>query len=318
MEPKLALGIDAGGTSSRAVLIDETGAVLGTGAAGPANPAGGDRETALSNMALSVERALNGLDPGVIGAVCAGTAGVLSVTDEVRSLAAELRRRFRTDCDVELVSDAVIAFAAGSAAPDGTVVVSGTGAVAFGIRGHLDPAKRSDGYGWLLGDGGSGFWIGREAVVAALRHIDGNGPGGRLVEAIISTVSPGERRSGALIAQCMAEAPVRLARFASLVCEAAEGGDLVAKSIVTRAVDLLAETVDAVADPELPIVMTGSLLTRPTPVASLLRERLRLSYPKAGLTKATDPAIGAAWLAARTFKPDRAERIRLHRQLAWR
>ncbi|MCH7232185.1 hypothetical protein L0U85_15160 [Glycomyces sp. L485] len=318
MDQKLAVGIDAGGTSSRAILIDETGAVLGTGAAGPSNPVGGDRETALSNMALALRRALGGIDPREIAAVCAGTAGVLSVTDEVRELAAELRGRFGTDCEVELVSDAVIAFAAGSASPDGTVVVSGTGAVAFGIRDHMVPARRADGYGWLLGDAGSGFWIGREAVVAALRHIDGSGPGGRLVEAIISAVSPGERRSGALVARCMTDPPARLARFASLVCEAADGGDAMAKSIVARAVGHLAETAASVVDPELPIVMAGSLLTRPTPVAVMLRERFRLVYPKAGISQATAPAVGAAWLAARTFRPDEEERQRLHRELARR
>ena len=318
MEPKLALGIDAGGTSSRAILIDETGAVLGTGSAGPANPVGGDQETALSNMALAVRRALGGIDPREIAAVCAGSAGILSITDEVRELAKDLKGRFGTDCEVELVSDAVIAFAAGSASPDGTVVVSGTGAVAFGIRNHLEPAHRSDGYGWLLGDAGSGFWIGREAVIAALRHIDGHGPGGRLVEAIIAAVSPGERRSGALVAQCMADPPPRLARFASLVCEASDAGDAVAASIVARAVGHLAETAAAVVERDLPIVMAGSLLTRPTPVASLLQERFRLIYPKAGISKATDPAVGAAWLAARTFQPDEEERHRLHRELAWR
>ncbi|THV35668.1 N-acetylglucosamine kinase [Glycomyces buryatensis] len=317
MEPKLAVGLDAGGTSTRAVLIDETGAVLGTGASGPANPVGGDRDIAMSNMALAVRRALGGIDPSAIAAVCAGCAGALSMTEEVRTVAAELKRRFVVDCDVELVSDAVVAFAAGSSAPDGTVVVAGTGAVAFSIRGR-EPYRRSDGYGWLFGDAGSGFWMGREAVRATLRHIDGNGPGGRLVEAIIAAVSPESQRSGALVAKAMADPPARLARLAALVCESADAGDAVAKSIVARAVGNLAESVAFVVERDQPIVMAGSLLTRPTPVASLLQERFRLVYPKAGISKATDPAVGAAWLAARAFQPDPEARTRLHRQLAWR
>jgi N-acetylglucosamine kinase-like BadF-type ATPase len=303
MHARLAVGLDAGGTSSRAVLIDESGAVLGTGASGPANPVGGDREIALSNMALAFQRALGGIDPAEVGAVCVGTAGALSLTEEVRELSADLKRRFATDCEVEVVSDAVIAFAAGSSAPDGTVVVSGTGAVAFAIRDRT-PALRSDGYGWLFGDAGSGFWLGREAVRAALRHIDGNGPGGRLVEAIIAAIAP--------------DKPVRLSRFSALVCEAADGGDPVAESIVARAVGHLAESVSYVVDRELPIVMAGSLLTRPTPIAALLQERFRLVYPKAGISKATDPAIGAAWMAASAFVTDPEARVRLHRQLAWR
>ncbi|GAB3646373.1 N-acetylglucosamine kinase [Glycomyces tarimensis] len=316
MEPKLALGIDAGGTSARAILIDETGAVLGTGAAGPANPVGGDRETALSNMALAAHRALGGIDPGAIAAVCVGAAGALSVSEKRRHMAVELQARFSTGCEVELVSDAVIAFAAGSPSPDGTVVISGTGAVAFGVRDHLTLTRRADGYGWLLGDAGSGFWIGREAVGAALWHLDGNGPGGPLVESVVAAVSPGERRAGALVAQCMAEPPVRLARLASLVCEAADDGDPVAEAIVSRAVDHLAETVASLVDPALPIVMAGSLLTRATPVAAMLRERLHAVHPDAAVRQATDPAVGAAWLAARAFGPDEEERRRLHRRLA--
>jgi glucosamine kinase len=317
MHARLAVGLDAGGTSSRAVLIDETGALLGTGASGPANPVGGDREIALSNMALAFQRALGGIDPSEVGSVCVGTAGALSLTEEVRELSADLKRRFATQCEVRVVSDAVIAFAAGSSASDGTVVVSGTGAVAFAIRDRT-PALRSDGYGWLFGDAGSGFWLGREAVRAALRHIDGNGPGGRLVEAIIAAISPDKRRSGALVAKCMADPPVRLSRFSALVCEAADGGDPVAESIVARAVGHLAESVSYVVDRELPIVMAGSLLTRPTPIAALLQERFRLVYPKAGISKATDPAIGAAWMAASAFVTDPEARVRLHRQLAWR
>src|SRR5690606_30552473 len=118
----------------------------------------------------------------------------------------------------------------------------GTGAVAVAVRGHTEIAGRSDGYGWLLGDLGSGYWLGREAVAATLRHLDGHGPGGWMAQAVVAAVGAPARTSAAIIGRCMAESPARLARFAPLVCEAAEGGDALARGIVDRAVEHLAAT----------------------------------------------------------------------------
>ncbi|WP_228564599.1 BadF/BadG/BcrA/BcrD ATPase family protein, partial [Catenulispora rubra] len=83
------------------------------------------------------------------------------------------------------MSDVTVAFAAGTPAPDGTLLVSGTGAVAARMHDRL-PVHFRDGYGWLLGDEGSGFWIGRQAARAALAAADGRRPMAELATSVLA------------------------------------------------------------------------------------------------------------------------------------
>ncbi|WP_035736132.1 N-acetylglucosamine kinase [Glycomyces arizonensis] len=315
MHSPLFLGIDAGGTRTRALLADSGGAVLGTGESGPANMVGVESDTALRRMADAAAAALGPVGPEAVGAVCAGAAGMLSMPGAAEHFGGELRAALGVGAPVSFVSDAVTAFAAGTDEADGAVVVAGTGAVALAVRGHTEIAGRSDGYGWLLGDEGSGFWLGREAVAATLRHLDGNGPGGWMAQAVIAAIGAPNRTSAAVIGRCMAESPVRLARFAPVVCEAAEGGDALARDIVDRAVGHLAATAGAVAERGRPIVLAGSLLIEATPVALGLRERLAEDLPGTPVAPAAEPVCGAAWLAGRGFARDAAARRELHRRL---
>ena len=68
-----------------------------------------------------------------------------------------------------------IALVAGSGLPEGLVVVAGTGSIAYGVNADA-VAARSGGWGPVLADEGSGYWIGRHALVAIMRHADGRGP----------------------------------------------------------------------------------------------------------------------------------------------
>ncbi|WP_100448461.1 N-acetylglucosamine kinase [Glycomyces xiaoerkulensis] len=314
MQTPLFLGIDAGGTRTRAVLLDGEGAVLGTGESGPANLVGPEHEQATRRMAEASRAARGPIGPDRIGAVCAGAAGMLSLAEPGRS-GEELRGALGVEAPVRLVTDAVAAFAAGTVEPAGTIVIAGTGAVALAVRGHTEVTERADGHGWLLGDAGSGFWMGREAVAATLRHLDGHGPGGPLVQAVIAEISPSSRTSASVVGLCMADSPVRLARFARVVCEAAEDGDTLAGGIVDGAVRHLAATAGAVADNGLPIVLAGSLLSQETPVTVALRGRLAEERPDSELVTAAEPVKGAAWLAARDLLTDQDARKRLHRRL---
>ncbi len=315
MHPPLFLGIDAGGTRTRALCADSTGAVVGFGESGPANMSGPDRDSALRHLREAADAARGPIGPQAIEAVCVGAAGVLSMPGPAERFGARLRTALGVPGPVAFLGDAVTAFAAGTAEPDGAVLIAGTGAVALEVRGHTEIAGRADGYGWLLGDAGSGFWLGREAVSAALRHLDGQGPGGRMVRAVLDAIAPANRTSGGVIARCMAEAPARLARFAPTVCEAAEDGDGLAREIVARAIAHLAATAEAVAERGRPLVLAGSLLAERTPVARGLDERLAERLADTPVLTAAEPVRGAAWLAGRVFAPHEAARRELHRRL---
>ncbi|MGH3715308.1 MAG: BadF/BadG/BcrA/BcrD ATPase family protein, partial [Micromonosporaceae bacterium] len=172
----------------------------------------------------------------------------------------------------------------------------------------------ADGYGWLLGDDGSGYWLGREAVRATLRALDLRQPPGALargvLDSLLGTVSAGAYRSlvdgdrttcirlhGALVNRIYQRPPTWLAELAPLVTAAYRQGDQAAKAITARAVQLLADTVAGVRTPEedTPIVLAGGVLAE-SPVGPALRTLLGTRY--AGpITTARDGSAGSAWLA---------------------
>ncbi|MER7476230.1 BadF/BadG/BcrA/BcrD ATPase family protein [Streptomyces sp. NPDC126510] len=179
----LVVGLDAGGTRTRAVLADAAdGRPLGEGAAGPGNALTVPVPRLTEHLAEAVGQAVPEPDRGRVVAVAGGFAGATGAAEDepgrrnaLAALTAALRR-LGIDAGPPVVgSDIEAAFASAPGAPaDGLALVAGTGAVALRITGRRGVAT-VDGDGWLLGDDGSGFWIGRAAVRAALRMADGRG-----------------------------------------------------------------------------------------------------------------------------------------------
>src|SRR5690606_26051800 len=152
----LAVGVDAGGTSTRAWVVDSTGHVLGQGGAGGGNPNSHPPESAAEAMVEATEAAMAGLDPTEVRAWVIGMAGRSKLTDP--DVAAVFERAwerlgFPHAPRPRLVTDAEAAFVSATAEPDGTVLVAGTGSIAGRIRGR-SMVSTVGGYGWLLGDEG--------------------------------------------------------------------------------------------------------------------------------------------------------------------
>ncbi|MEV5715747.1 BadF/BadG/BcrA/BcrD ATPase family protein [Amycolatopsis mediterranei] len=302
-----AVGVDAGGTSTRAALVDATGAVLGTGRGDGANPNAHAPEVAADRIAGAITAALGAHDPGAVRACVVGMAGVSKLSDQgVAAVFTATWARIGLTCPVRTVADAEVAYASATPAPDGTVVVAGTGSIVGRIRKRR-LAGTTGGYGWLLGDEGSAFWLGREAVRSTLEALGRGRPLDGLPSAVLTAalglsgldVRDDDARlaaSRALITAANAEAPVRLARFAPLVSAAHDAGEPAAREIVDRAAGFLAENALAAREPgeSTPVVLVGSVLGGASPVGELVRRRL------AGLEVLTssDGVLGAAWLAA--------------------
>jgi glucosamine kinase len=158
----IAVGVDAGGSGSRAVVVRD-GVVVARRDLGPINVL--LHADAVDRLAAAVTDA---------GAVAAGfgLAGLRSA-EHARELTAELARR--TGATVAVGDDTEAALAGAFAGRPGIVVIAGTGSGAAG-RDAAGRTVRVGGHGFLLGDEGGGYWIGREAVRAALRAADGTGP----------------------------------------------------------------------------------------------------------------------------------------------
>lgn len=279
---ELVLGVDAGGTGSRAVVLDAAGEPVGRGDGGPGNPclSGVD---AVRSISATVRAALGAVDPaGVRGAVV-GIAGLSALADPaVRDAFAHEWAAIGLTCAVPVVADAVTAFAAGTdgAARQGAVLIAGTGAVAALVDG-IDVVREADGLGWLLGDQGSGVWVGLEAVRSAARR---RSPLGAQVMAFTGT-----RTADELVAWAHRQTPTAFAALAPLVCA---GTDPESARIADAAVSLLLATLAELDPLDAPVVLAGGLLTADTPIRRGVLAAIGSRARVAG-----DPALGAARLA---------------------
>ncbi|WP_414945492.1 N-acetylglucosamine kinase [Amycolatopsis sp. cmx-11-32] len=298
------IGVDAGGTSTRAIVVDASGAVLGSGRAGGANPNSHPPAEAAARITSAITDALGRSDPAATAACVVGMAGVSKLSDPTIAEIFETAWKNAGISPVRTVPDSEVAYASATSAPDGSVLVAGTGSIAGRVRGRR-MISTAGGYGWLLGDEGSAYWLGREAVRSTLDTLGLGGEPGPLAGAVLtealgpSAVDPAGDRAAlwrALITSVNAEAPIRLARFAPFVSEADRDGDPAADDITTRAAALLVTNLMTARDPgeNTPVVLVGSVLSPNGPVGAKVRAAL------AGLEvlTSTDGVLGAAWLAA--------------------
>src|SRR3954468_19065669 len=176
------LGIDAGGTKTVCQLATERGEVLAEARRGGANlQASGE---------LEVEKVLHDVMEEAIGehevrpgAICLGIAGVDRPDDA--GVVRGIMRRIGYKARCLVVNDALVALEAGAARQPGVVVIAGTGSIAYG-RNERNEAARAGGWGYVLGDEGSGYWIGRAALRAVLREADRRGPATQLTTLLLN------------------------------------------------------------------------------------------------------------------------------------
>lgn len=162
------LGVDAGGTASRAIVVALDGTVIGRGVAGPGNPAVAGHQAARS-IGMAIRAALGDHAAGSVRAGVLGVAGAGMLTDP--GIAAAFDAEWESiglTCPVSIVGDAIAALATAASGGSGTVLIAGTGAIAARIT-DWRITRTADGLGWLLGDEGSGRWLGLQAVRATAR-----------------------------------------------------------------------------------------------------------------------------------------------------
>src|SRR4051812_22052627 len=294
------LGIDAGGTKTVCQLASERGEVLAETRRGGANlQASGE---------LEVEKGLHDVMEEAIGArdivpaaICLGIAGV-DRPDDARVVRG-LMKRIGYKARVLVVNDALVALEAGAPDEAGVVVIAGTGSIAYGRNGRNE-AARAGGWGYVLGDEGSGYWIGRAALRAVLREDDRRGPETQLTALLLQHFDV--PRAQDLIHEVYSGTlrPVTIASLAQHVQTAFRSGDSVAIGILRGAANELessalsvARRLDLVGAP-FPFVLAGGMFKAVPWLHEELERRLTLASP-GSLTRLLDvePAAGAVRLA---------------------
>jgi N-acetylglucosamine kinase-like BadF-type ATPase len=300
------LAVDAGGTSTRAVVLDTSGRAFGYGRAGGGNPTAAGIRPAAEAISTAAEQALGGVTgPGRPTLALIAMAGekTTAFREHISGRLAALGLK-----DVLLDHDLLGIFHSGTAARDGYALITGTGAVAARIRGgRLD--RVVGGKGWLLGDAGSGFWIGHAVARAVVAALDGQGPDTALTGLVLDTLriaaDPGTDGGRAaalrqLVSAIYARPPISLAELAPLAFAAHE--DRVARSILLGASAAVADLLAAVRAPDLPgpVVVGGSVMVHGM-LAAPPSLQAELVPPAGGdlVIPVSDGLVGAAVLALR-------------------
>ena len=248
------VGVDGGGSSTRAVVVraeGETVEIMGRGSAGPSNPyiAGASQaaahcETAAQEALTAAARIMPGLSRADIAAWGFGLAGVRRATD-----AAMVRPHLGSIVGRSLLfldTDAVAAHAGAFGGGVGVVLVAGTGAISV-ARDSEGETFYADGWGPLLGDEGGGYWIGIEALKAVCRSADGRGPQTRLTAPVLSSLSARDTSEIVLRIYRNGFEREQIAKLSQVVFDTAAGGARVAAGIRDRAADALAQSAAATA-----------------------------------------------------------------------
>lgn len=300
----LVLGVDGGGTRTVALLAARNGSgwkLLGRGEAGPSNRQAVGTEAAFDALEAATEAAFAaaGRPRKPVRAACLGLAGAGRPKD--REVIREWAQRASLAGTVEVIEDAALLLAAGTPAGWGVAVVAGTGSMAYAR--HADGrTARAGGWGYLMGDEGSGYAIAVAGLRAAARAADGRGPKTPLADRFLASFGLGrpEELVGAVYRGCDRAA---LAALAPVVLEAAAAGDPVAAEIVDAEAAELASAASAAArqldlGPTFPVALAGGLLES----CPAYRSRFLLALADRGLTAdpvtvVTEPAEGAVLLA---------------------
>ena len=293
------LGIDGGGTRTSCLIGDEK-SVLGSGSAGASNVLRVGEAAARTALVEAIHKACEAtkIDPAEISRTCVGAAGGArpEVADAVRRIVAET-----VSGHVEIVGDMVIALHAAFGEGPGMVVIAGTGSIAYG-RDGAGKVVRAGGWGFAVSDEGSGHWIGRAAVSAALRDADQREDMSPLLQAIMRVWNV-ENRDAMVLAANASPAPDFAALFPAVLA-AANTGDGLAASVLRRAGSELATLARTVlgrlfSDTKtIPLAMSGGVFANCALVREVFYNELRVQFPQIVMSETiAEPARGALDLA---------------------
>lgn len=297
MSKKYAIGIDGGGTNLRVIVVQPDLTVVGQAHAGTANPSVIGRDASADLIQNTIHAAVQNanLAPSEISAVGIGVAG--APREFCYDWLHDTVYGALPDTLIVPSSDHEIALVGSLGKREGVLILAGTGSVGYGVNAAGESALVG-GWGYLLGDEGSGYLLGMDALRALMKSWDGRLPETTLTDAILTALNLLDIWG---IVHWLYGDTIRtpeVAKLSRIVLEHATNGDKVAQAIVQTGVEGLADHVDTIkrrlAMQEAEIAFAGGILTSDNLLSRQLCTRLGLSdIPQPRYT----PVIGAALLA---------------------
>ncbi|TDF95562.1 N-acetylglucosamine kinase [Paenibacillus piri] len=303
------IGIDGGGTKTACIIGDGCGNVLAVCYGESSNMNSQPWAEVKHVLWTLIRRVLEVSDSeeSQIAGVFLGLAGA-DRAENKQQFIAFLREQFTADISVTIQNDAITALAAGTWGEGGIVLISGTGSIAYGYLPETDTYVRVGGWGYLLGDEGSGFAIGQKALTAVMKQHDGRGERTALTELVLKEWSlPDPNR---IITHVYSQPNVRsaVAGISKLAVAAAKAGDPTAASIVSDAAEQLAELAAAVnsklakLQPDaslsgMPLMLSGGLFSDDW-FMELFRERKEIRNSGLTIRRLTIPPVAGCYVLA--------------------
>ncbi|AIF44218.1 N-acetylglucosamine kinase [Virgibacillus sp. SK37] len=302
------IGIDGGGTKTEALLADRKGNVIARALAGPTNP----------NL-ITVEKLVDTFDvlftslqaqfsPSIqqITALFAGISGAGNKQNQ--QLIKSVIQRFLPNVLIHVEADTVNALYSGTYGKPGIVLISGTGSIAFGINDKLE-RERVGGWGYLFGDEGSGFDIGRQGVIAALKAYDGRGHPTILLSELYSHFSVSNPQD---LIRSIYQAPIpkdTISPLSKIVFQAYRQNDSEAKRILMNvAEDMKAKMITLhkklfQKTEIVRVILCGGIFQNKDIMPILLEGKLR-SYPYLQISIPSIPPVAGSLIGAAVMHSD--------------
>ena len=287
---KYYLGIDGGGTKTEFRLADKDGALLSSALLGASNPNDIGLDATCTLLAAGIDEVTKGYDRAAIS-VFAGIAGAATGDN-----AARIKEYLGTlgFAKADAASDVHLALAACLGDADGISVIMGTGSVAFAQCGGK--ILRAGGYGYLLGDAGSGFALGQGAILAALQAEDGSGAPTLLHDMVADAC--GSPRVLDALSDFYRGGKAEIARYAPLIFDAHKKGDAVATEILARNIRAIADLIRAIGarmgTDHVRVVLCGGLMAKSEVILPILQDALASDAREYSLSVSEAAPIGGA------------------------
>lgn len=303
---KLYLGIDGGGTHTRAILVDAEGRVLGEGEAGPSNYNNVGLDAAGRALRTAAESAWARAGHPFASASTAflGLAGMKAATDIARLTSLAESVGLASAGQVTVANDLHNALAGGLAGRPGIALIAGTGTHCL-ARDATGASFTCGGWGWLLDDVGGGIGLALAGLRAATRAADGRAPATGLLPATLAFFGLTEADELSERLYFRACPPDEIAAFSAVVTREAAAGDATALAVLQEGAQALAELVAGAARPlNFPsgpeVVLLGGCARSGAPYQPLLEAAIRAALPTARIVEPVGTALhGAARNALR-------------------
>lgn len=305
---KYVIGIDGGGTKTECILADENGVIVASSIGGPTNP------NIIKSTVLyqTFEILLHQLKEqasdqyNLVTHMFAGISGAGNPNNrkEIKHILTEIVSK---TVRVEVYPDSINALYSGTFGAPGIVQISGTGSITYGINSE-NKHDRVGGWGYLFGDEGSGYDIGRQGIIAALKAFDGRGEATTLLEMLYThfDVKDGQELIYEIYSSTIPKG--KIAPISQVVFKAYKSGDTIAQEIVSNVVDELTTSIVTLykklfhTSGQVELVLCGGVFKEKDLLFPLLEKKLKQYNSFSIVVPEVSPVGGSLLGAYRSMK----------------